>query len=78
MAESNWVLPLSVLLVGLTVAFAVTPLSGRKAERFGVLDHADAADDGKKRNSRWTPYIGDIAIFLVSLMHTDGLVQVSR
>lgn len=35
----------------LTVGFALTPLSDRMAKGFGLLNQADAAEDGKKRNS---------------------------
>ena len=63
MTEFSWALPLVALIFAFGVAFAITPLSGRIAQRFGVLDHPDDDHNGKKRHNRSTPYLGGIAIF---------------
>lgn len=63
MFNDPWLLPLVAVVIAAASAFAVTPLSGRLAHRFGVLDHPDLDPFGKKRHERVTPYLGGVAIF---------------
>ena len=43
------------------IAYALTPLTGKLAHRFGILDHPSTTSH--KRHSESTPYLGGVAIF---------------
>lgn len=55
---------ISALAIAGLVAFLATPMTGRLALRFGILDHPSQDPGGHKRHSAPTPYLGGIALFL--------------
>ena len=63
MPSYPWFLPLLSLLLGAATSLAVTPLTGKLAHRYGVLDHPDEDPAGKKAHRQVTPYLGGVAIF---------------
>jgi UDP-GlcNAc:undecaprenyl-phosphate/decaprenyl-phosphate GlcNAc-1-phosphate transferase len=54
----------SALVTAALVAYVTTPLTGRLARRFGVIDHPSQEPTGHKRHTEPTPYLGGIAISL--------------
>lgn len=52
----------SGFLIAAIVAYALTPLTGRLALHFGVIDHPSQDAGGHKQHATATPYLGGIAI----------------
>lgn len=46
------------------IAWLLTPVTGRLARRFGVIDHPSQDETSHKKHSEPTPYLGGIAISL--------------
>lgn len=49
-------------LIACAVAWILTPLTGRLARRYGVIDHPSQDEGSHKRHAEPTPYLGGIAI----------------
>ena len=52
-----------ILLISFNVSFLLTPLSGRLARRFNILDHPDP----RKMHLRATPLLGGVAVYIAFL-----------
>ncbi|HYI44350.1 MAG TPA: MraY family glycosyltransferase [Actinomycetota bacterium] len=55
--------PLLAAAIGFLASIGITPLAGKLAHRFGVLDHPDSGPEQRKMHSVATPYLGGVAIF---------------
>ena len=56
--------PAIAVVVGFVASYALTPIAGRAARRFGILDVPDTARGARKTHDHATPYLGGLAIFL--------------
>lgn len=64
---------IAALVVAGVISFLLTPVTGRLALRFGVIDHPSQDPSGHKGHAAPTPYLGGIAI-IAGLVAGSGLV----
>lgn len=60
------------------VAYALTPLTGRLALRYGVIDHPSLDATGHKQHATPTPYLGGVAILFGLLIGSLPILLVAE